>query len=47
MNNEELSRKVAELERRLEAAERWIRERQRQQISQPLDEASKQIIRSI
>lgn len=47
MNNEELAREIELLRREVEELKRYVEQRRRQQISLPVDEASKAIIRSI
>ncbi len=47
MNNEELTREINRLRQEVEELKRYVRERKQQQISLPLDEASKTIIRAI
>lgn len=47
MTNEELLQLIEELKARIEALEKWKKERERQQISFPLDQTSKKIISNI
>jgi len=47
MNNEQLTKEVERLRRDVEELQRYVREKRQQQISLPIDEASKTIIRAI
>lgn len=44
---EELKKQIQALQKRIEELEQWKKEKQRQQITAPLDEASKNIINAL
>ena len=46
-NEQKLMDMIKELQRQVEALEKWKEEKERQQISLPLDDTSKNIIQNI
>ncbi len=44
MNNEQILKKISELERDIKELKEWKRKRELQQLSLPLDQESKEII---
>lgn len=47
MTNEELQKLIEELQREIKELKEWKEKKEKQQISFPLDQASKTIIRNI
>jgi len=47
MTNEELNQLVLELKRRIEALEQWKKEKEAQQLKNPVDYPTQQLIKKI